>query len=46
MNRDELLELYSKEDVIELMMELGSSYPTPDQQGNLYFNTVCHGRRL
>lgn len=43
MNRDELLELLTTEDVTKVMMELGSDYPTPDNQGNLYFNTVCHG---
>ena len=43
MNRDELLELLTTEDVTKIMMELGSDYPTPDNQGNLYFTTVCHG---
>ena len=43
MNRDELLALFSTEDVISLMMELGSDYPIPDHQGHLYFTTVCHG---
>lgn len=43
MNRDELLTLFSTDDIINLMMELGSDYPIPDQQGHLYFTTVCHG---
>ena len=43
MNRDELLNLFSTDDIINLMMELGSDYPIPDQQGHLYFTTVCHG---
>ena len=43
MNRDELLNLFSTDDIINLMMELGSDYPIPDQQGRLYFTTVCNG---
>ena len=46
MNRDELLELLTTEDVTKVMMELGSDYPTPDNHGNLYFTTVCHGRNI
>lgn len=43
MNRDELLKLFSTDDIINLMMELGSDYPIPDHQGHLYFTTICHG---
>lgn len=43
MDRDELLSLYTTEDVISLMMELGSNYPKQDHQGNYMFTTVCHG---
>ena len=43
MDRDELLKLYSTKDVIDLMLEMGSSPPLYDNQGNLIFTTVCHG---
>lgn len=43
MNREELLELITTSDVIEIMTEMGSDYPTKDSQGNLYFTTICHG---
>lgn len=43
MDRDELLSLYTTEDVISLMTELGSNYPQRDHQGNYIFTTVCHG---
>ena len=46
MNRDDLLDLFTTEDVTNLMLELGSDYPTPDHQGNLYFTTICHGRNI
>lgn len=42
MDRDELLKLYSVEDVTELLMEMGSNPPLHDNQGNLIFTTVCH----
>ena len=43
MDRDELLELITTEDVIEILTELGSKEPILDNQGNMYFQTVCHG---
>lgn len=43
MDRDELLKLYSVDDVIELMLEMGSNPPLYDNQGNVIFTTVCHG---
>lgn len=43
MNRDELLELYTTDDVSELLMELGSNPPLYDNGGNLIFNAICHG---
>ena len=41
-DRDELLNLMTTEDVIDLLLSFGSDYPTTDQQGNLIFNTICH----
>lgn len=43
MDREELLELITTNDVIEIMTDMGSEYPTKDSQGNLYFTTICHG---
>lgn len=42
MDRDELLKLYSVEDVTELLIEMGSNPPLSDKEGNLMFITVCH----
>lgn len=42
MDRDQLLELYSTDDIIELMMEIGSNPPLYDNQKNLIFTTICH----
>ena len=42
MDRDELLEQITTEDIKKLMKELGSNEPIPDHQGNLYFQTICH----
>lgn len=43
MDREELLELITTEDVIKIMSELGSNNYKPDNQGNLYFLNICHG---
>ena len=43
MNREDLLELITTEDVIKIMEDLGSEDYKKDSQGNLYFLTVCHG---
>lgn len=42
-DRDELLETLTDEDVINIMQDLGSDGYIPDGQGNYYFQTVCHG---
>lgn len=42
MDRDQLLKLYSVDDIINLMVELGSKAPQRDHQGNIIFTTVCH----
>lgn len=43
MDREELLELVTTEDVIEILKDLGSDDYKRDDKGNLYFYTVCHG---
>ncbi|MEG2786444.1 MAG: hypothetical protein RR942_01395 [Romboutsia sp.] len=42
MDRDELLDLITTEDVKKIMNQLGSNDPIPDHHGNLYFQTICH----
>ncbi|MDD4779079.1 MAG: hypothetical protein PHT02_00550 [Tissierellia bacterium] len=43
MEREELIELITTEDVIEILKDLGSEEYKKDSKGNLYFLTVCHG---
>lgn len=43
MDREELLELITTEDIIEILKDLGSENYKKDNQGNLYFLNVCHG---
>lgn len=42
MDRDQLMEMLTTDDIIGIMAELGSEYPKKDSQGNLYFQTICH----
>lgn len=42
-DRDELLESITTEDVIEILTKLGSREPILDNQGDIFFQTVCHG---
>lgn len=42
MDREELLNQITTEDVKKIMKELGSNEPIPDHHGNLYFQTICH----
>lgn len=42
-DRDELLELITTKDVVEILTSLGSKQPIVDSQGNMYFQTICHG---
>lgn len=39
---EELLEQVSEEDVVDILLDLGSDEPKRDGQGNYIFNTVCH----
>lgn len=43
LNKNEILQSLTKEDVIKIVVGLGSKYPKTDNQGNLIFQTVCHG---
>lgn len=43
MDRDSLLELLSKEDVIALMEELGSDWYKEENNNALIFESICHG---
>ena len=45
MDRDELMELVTTEDVITILKDLGSSSPRQDKNNDnvLQFSTVCHG---
>lgn len=40
--KEQLLELITTEDVIDLMTRFGSNPPLMDHQNNYIFNTVCH----
>ena len=42
MDKEQLLELITIEEVIDLMLSFGSRHPLRDHQGNYIFNTVCH----
>lgn len=43
MDRNNLLDVLTTEDVIKIVESLGGGYPTlPDNQGNIYFKTICH----
>lgn len=45
MDRDELLELVTTEDVIEILKDLGADNPIQDRNNDnaLLFSTICHG---
>lgn len=43
MDRDSLLDILTIEDIIKIVESLGGGHPTqPDNQGNIYFKTICH----
>lgn len=44
MDAEKVKEMLTEEDIIDLMLELGSSYPRTSSKNNaLLFNTICHG---
>jgi hypothetical protein len=43
LEREQLIELITTDDVIEILKDLGSENYKRDSKGNLYFLTVCHG---
>lgn len=43
LDKETILSSLTKEDVIKICMALGSSYPKQDNNGNLIFQSICHG---
>jgi len=43
LDKENILNSLTKEDVIKVVTGLGSSPPKTDSQGNLIFNSICHG---
>lgn len=43
LDKELILSSLTKEDVIKICMTLGSSYPKQDNNGNLIFQSICHG---
>lgn len=43
LDKELILSSLTKEDVIKSCMALGSSYPKQDNNGNLIFQSICHG---
>ena len=43
LDKELILSSLTKEDVIKICMALGSSYPKQDSNGNLIFQSICHG---
>ena len=43
LDKELILSSLTKEDVIKICMALGSSYPKQDNNGNLIFQSICHG---
>lgn len=43
MDKEELLNLITIEDIIHILKSMGSADPKTDPDGNLYFQTICHG---
>lgn len=42
LDRDKILNSLTKEDVIKIVVSLGSEYPKEDGNRNLIFQTICH----
>ena len=43
LDKDAILNSLTKDDVIQIVTSLGSSYPKTDSNGDLIFQSVCHG---
>lgn len=43
LDKELILSSLTKEDIIKICMALGSSYPKQDNNGNLIFQSICHG---
>ena len=43
LDKDAILNSLTKEDIIKIVMNLGSAYPKSDSNSDLIFQSVCHG---
>lgn len=43
LDKEAILSSLTKEDIIKICIALGSSYPKQDNNGNLIFQSICHG---
>ena len=43
LDKDAILNSLTKEDIIKIVTYFGSSYPKTDSNGDLIFQSVCHG---
>lgn len=43
LDKENILNSLTQEDVIKIVVSLGSDYPKRDSQGNLIFRSICHG---
>lgn len=43
LDKENILNSLTKEDIIKIVMSLGSDYPRTDNLGNLIFKSICHG---
>lgn len=46
LDKDAILNSLTKEDIIKIVTYFGSSYPKTDSNGDLIFQSVCHGIRF
>lgn len=40
---EDLLAIISVDDIVKILIDMGSARPKKDPAGNLYFTTICHG---
>src|SRR5699024_1291994 len=43
--KDKIKESLTEEEIIEILIDLGSEEPKRDNQGNLIFTTICHNKQ-
>lgn len=44
LDKDKILDSLTEDDIIKVVMSLGSQEPKRDNQGNLIFQTICHNK--